>query len=148
MSQGRRWNIVSAVIVGAALIAGAAQAGQSPDQVTRKTRLRGGGDDPNVKVAGPINVRTKQSGTTPAPKPPADRVPCTVTFDNDTELFTKAYVDGRYAGTISPFGELTTSAVPGATVLYARADYDDGTADGWGPIRASCQTKYLWRLAD
>ena len=84
----------------------------------------------------------------PAGKAPNGRPLCSVTFDNHTDLITKTFVDGRYAGTIRPFGALSASVVPGSALLYARAEYDDGSADAWGPIRVSCRTKYLWRLAD
>jgi hypothetical protein len=127
---------------------GAAQVSGTPDQVTRKARFRGSAD-PNVKPGAEVNVRDKPSGVVPPQgKTPAGRASCSITFDNDTDLITKTYIDGVYAGTIRPFGELSASSVPGSTVLYARAEYDDGSADAWGPIRVSCRTKYLWRLAD
>ena len=120
-----------------------------PDQISRRTRLRSGPDDPNVKVTSEVNVRTKPSQVAaPVTKTPAGKVLCSVMFDNYTDLFTKTYIDGHYAGTIRPFGELTASAAPGSAVLYARAEYDDGTADAWGPIRVTCKTKYTWRLTD
>jgi hypothetical protein len=132
----------------AATIVLAAQTAEKPDQVSRRARLRGGAD-PNVKSDEPVNVRSKPSGIAPpASKAPAGQPQCAVTFDNHTDLFTKTYVDGHYAGTIRPFGTLTAGAAPGVAVLYARAEYDDGSADAWGPIRISCQTRYMWRLAD
>jgi hypothetical protein len=127
---------------------GAAQVSGTPDLVTRKARFRGSAD-PNVKPGAEVNVRDKPSGVVPPQgKTPAGRATCAITFDNDTDLITRTYIDGVYSGTIRPFGELSASAVPGSTVLYARAEYDDGSADAWGPIRVSCRTKYLWRLAD
>jgi hypothetical protein len=116
--------------------------------VTRKVRFRGG-DDPNVKPGAEINVRDRPSDVVPpATKVQSGRALCAVTFDNHTDLITKTYIDGRYAGTIRPFGALSASTPPGSAVLYARAEYDDGSADAWGPIRISCRTNYLWRLAD
>jgi hypothetical protein len=133
------------------LIAGAVRSGigqtpNTPDQTSRKVRLRGG-DDPNVKSSSAVNVRPKPSDITNRPTTPKP-TPCTVNFDNQTDLFTKTYIDGVYAGTIRPFGGLSAPAAVGSTMLYARAEYDDGSADAWGPIRISCQTKYTWRLAD
>jgi len=132
----------------AAMATGAAQVSGTPDLVTRKARFRGSAD-PNVKPGAEVNVRDKPSGVVAPPgKTGAGRASCAITFDNDTDLITKTYIDGVYAGTIRPFGELSASSVAGSTVLYARAEYDDGSADAWGPIRVSCRTKYLWRLAD
>jgi hypothetical protein len=139
----------TACAVGLLAIAAGAQVTGEPDMVTRKVRFRGGGEDPNVKPAAEVNIRNKPSDVVPpASKAPSGRALCAVTFDNHTDLITKTYVDGRYAGTIRPFGELSASIVPGSAVLYARAEYDDGSADAWGPIRVSCRTRYLWRLAD
>jgi hypothetical protein len=139
---------VAAIVLGAAMT-GLGQTVNAPDQVTRKARLREAGSDPNVMAGTEVNSRSKKSDVVaPAAKTPAGRTVCSIRFDNFTDLFTKTYIDGRFAGTIRPYGELEASAVPGTTVLYARADYDDGTADAWGPIRVTCQAKYLWRLTD
>ena len=136
------------LVAAAAMATGAAQVSGTPDLVTRKARFRGSAD-PNVKPGAEVNVRDKPSGVVPPQgKTPAGRATCSITFDNDTDLITRTYIDGVYAGTIRPFGELSASSVPGSTVLYARAEYDDGSADAWGPVRVSCRTKYLWRLAD
>ena len=139
----------AAILVLGAVVSGVSQTANAPDQVTRKARLRSAGDDPNVVAGTEVNSRSKKSDVVPpASKAPAGKASCAITFDNFTDLFTKIYIDGRYAGTIRPYGDLAASAVPGTTVLYARADYDDGTADAWGPIRMTCQAKYVWRLTD
>jgi hypothetical protein len=135
-------------LIAGAVTAGIGQTSNTPDQTTRKVRLRGG-DDPNVKSSSAVNVRPKPSDPGIPVSPPTSKpTPCTVNFDNQTDLFTKTYIDGVYAGTIRPFGGLTAPAAAGSTTLYARAEYDDGSADAWGPIRISCKTKYTWRLAD
>lgn len=151
--MGLRRVILALSLAGAVgtLVTAAVQTASKPDMVSRKARARGAADDSNVKVDTGVNTRAKPSPGEPAPPPLPPTPPrpsCAITFDNDTNLFTKTYIDGHYAGTILPFGELTATAPSGAAVLYARAEYDDGTADAWGPVRASCQTKYLWRLAD
>jgi hypothetical protein len=117
--------------------------------ITRRTRLRGSGADPNVAAGTEVNTRTRPSGVVPPPsKVDEGRALCSVTFDNHTDLIAKTYIDGRFAGTTRPFGELSTSIPPGAAVLYARAEFDDGTADAWGPVRVTCRTTYRWRLAE
>lgn len=138
----------SAGLLAVAIATAAAQASDAPDQITRRVRFRGG-DDPNVKTDVEINVRNKSSDVvSPLAKTPRQQQLCAITFDNQTDLFTKTYIDGRYSGTIRPFSEVSTGAVPGSTMLYARAEFDDGSADAWGPIRVNCRTKYRWRLSD
>jgi hypothetical protein len=127
---------------------GAAQEAARPDMVSKRVRLRGA-EDSNITAGGEVNVRgTPSNVVPPASKAPGGRALCSVTFDNHTDLIAKTYIDGHFAGTIRPFADLTTSIVAGGVVLYARAEYDDGSADAWGPVRASCRTKYTWRLAD
>ena len=144
-----RASIWGAGLVAFAITITAAQTdGPPPDQVTRRVRLRGGDDDPNVKADLAINVRKKSPDVVAPPaKTPVQQL-CAITFDNQTDLFAKAYIDGRYSLTIRPFSEVSTGAVPGSTMLYARAEFDDGSADAWGPIRVNCRTKYKWRLSD
>jgi hypothetical protein len=138
--------------IGVLAASGAAQDGATPDLTTRKMRLRGGGPDPNVTAGTEVNVRpTPPTVPPPAPsptKPGGAPALCSVTFENDTDLITKTYVDGRYAGTIRSRSELSASISPGMAVLYARAEFDDGSADAWGPVRVTCRTKYRWRLAE
>ena len=137
----------AALVSAAAWTTGRAQTAGAPDLVTRKVRFRGA-EDLNVKPGGDVNVRKPAADGAPQAKAPEGRPSCSVTFDNDTALITKTYIDGTFAGTIRPFGELSAPSAPGSTVLYARAEYDDGSADAWGPIRVSCRTKFRWRLAD
>ena len=131
-----------------------AQRTTPPDQVSRKIRVRDVGGDPNIAAAPEVNVRPRPpapagpGNPTPGPTPPVPRAQCAVTVDNKTELIAKAYIDGRYSGSVAAVGEMSTSIAAGATGLDARAEYDDGTADAWGPVRVSCRTKYVWRLAD
>ena len=154
ISRGRRiGRCLRASVSGACLFAfaiaiTAAQMDGPPDQTTRRVRLRGGDDDPNVKVDAAINVRKKSPDAVAPPAKTAAQQLCSITFDNQTDLFAKTYIDGRYLLTIRPFSEASTGSVPGSTMLYARAEFDDGSADAWGPIRVNCRTKYRWRLSD
>ena len=147
MSRAFIWT-TSSLLLAAAMATSLAQEIGKPDMVTRKVRFRGA-EDPNVKPAPEVNVRDRASDVVPpARKAPGGKALCAITFDNHTDLITKTYIDGRYAGTIRPFGELSAFTAVGSAMLYARAEYDDGSADAWGPIRANCRKKYLWRLAD
>jgi hypothetical protein len=148
----RRWVRVAAcgsLAVLLTAVAADAQRTIAPDQVSRKVRVRDMNGDTNIVAAPEVNVRDKPSGiAAPAGKGPTGRPQCLVTVDNHTDLITKTYIDGRFSGTVRPYAELATSIVPGSAVLYARAEYDDGSADAWGPVRVSCRTKYVWRLAE
>lgn len=121
-----------------------------PDQINQKETSRGKvSADPNVKEAEGVNTRN-QPAQLPGPaektKEKTRQALCAVMFDNYTGLWIQTYVDGRYAGTMRPWGELHTYAVAGPTVLYARAVYNDGTFDYWGPRNVSCSSRFRWRL--
>lgn len=141
------WCVMACSLIAAGT--GAAQDSAAPDMTTRRARLRGSGPDPNITASAEVNVRSVPSGVVPPPSKVGEgRALCSVTFDNHTDLVAKTYIDGRFAGTIRPFGELSASIVSGAALLYARAEFDDGTADAWGPVRVTCRTTYRWKLAD
>jgi hypothetical protein len=121
-----------------------------PDQVSKKESGRGA-TDANVKSDAATNEAGKPA-TLPSPAEKSGeksrQALCTVVFDNYTDLWIKTYVDGRYRGTMAPWGELNTYAVAGPTILYARADYPSGAFDYWGPVKFSCSTRHIWRLDD
>ena len=73
---------------------------------------------------------------------------CRVIFDNYTDLVIKTYVDGGYEGLMGRMGELSTYAVAGRTVVYARADYTDGSYRSWGPVTFNCAPgeSYTWKI--
>jgi hypothetical protein len=148
----RRWVGLVACGCSAVLMTATAvhaQRSSAPDQVTRKVRVRDINADTNISRSPEVNIRDKPSGVAPpAGKGRAGKPQCLVTVDNHTDLITKTYVDGRFSGTVRPFGELAMSIPPGSALLYARAEYDDGSADAWGPVRVTCRTMYVWRLAD
>src|SRR5688572_20850358 len=111
-SRRRRYSHMHALASAAALAVlaavsiSSAQVTDAPDMVTRKVRLRGS-EDSNVKAAPEVNVRNKASDVVPpAGKSPAGKPQCAVRFDNHTDLIAKTYIDGRFAGTIRPFGAL------------------------------------------
>lgn len=155
----RRTLAMSAVSMGLAMAVGLAmsvraempQAEAKPDQTSRKETGRGTGADPNVKSDTGVNTKDKPSAI-PGPeaktgeKSRGGQGICEVTFDNYTRLWVKTYVDGEYTGMMRPWGRLTAYAISGRTVLYARADYEGGTYDYWGPTTVQCGRSYLWRL--
>jgi len=71
-----------------------------------------------------------------------------VVFNNFSPWYVKCYVDGDYRGTIAPWGALNFPTGNGATLLYARADFDDGSTYRWGPRQFYYYSgnRYEWRL--
>jgi hypothetical protein len=107
-----------------------------------------GATDPNIKIGERINSTTKEQPSS-SPKSGAKGVStCGIFFDNYTNLYIKVFVDGDYEGVVGRMGEKTAYAIAGATVVYARADFDDGSFRSWGPITFQCSpgTTYTWKL--
>jgi hypothetical protein len=109
----------------------------------------GKGADPNVKKdKAKSNMVSQKNQTTP----PATRGSvygsdyCDVTIDNWTSYILDIYVDGDYRGTIGPWDNRVTWAVPGRTKLYARAVFDDGSYSAWGPTYIDAGYSYTWKL--
>jgi hypothetical protein len=100
--------------------------------------------DPNVKTTRGNN--NTQRGSTRG----SSTRWCGIYWDNYTDLYVDVFVDGEYEGTVAPMGELQTYAIAGATRVYARADYDDGSYDYWGPNTFTCNAgrNYTRRLMD
>jgi len=141
--------IALAAVIGLAHTAADNHRQSKPDQATSKESSRGKAtEDKNVKEAEGVNVRGKPS-TLPGPAEKTGEATrqtlCSVTFDNYTNLWVETYIDGRFAGKMTPWGELSTFVVSGPAVLYARALYTEGS-ERWGPINVSCAGAYRWRL--
>jgi hypothetical protein len=111
------------------------------------------GQDPNIKPNAGTNV---QGGAVAAGIPPEKQAAgaaskgstCQVRFDNRTNLYIATYTDGNSTGTMGPWGDVYTYAIAGATRLYARADFTDGSVTTWGPVMVDCPAggSYHWRL--
>jgi hypothetical protein len=71
-----------------------------------------------------------------------------VVFNNYSPWYVKCFVDGNYRGTVAPWGALDFPTGNGPTMLYARADFDDGSSYRWGPRQFFYYTgnRYQWRL--
>jgi len=71
-----------------------------------------------------------------------------VVFNNYSPWYVKCYVDGNYRGTVAPWGALNFPTGNGPTLLYARADFDDGGSYRWGPRQFLYYSgyQYQWRL--
>ena len=110
-------------------------------KATKGDASRGGEADPNIKQSKETNdpnttmeAPSKKGGATTR----GQGGYCEVQFDNRTKWYIKLYVDGDYRGTLSPYGDAVVLALPGSTSVYARANFDDGTFNYWGPSSYSC----------
>lgn len=64
---------------------------------------------------------------------------CKIIFGNDTDFRVKLYVGGIYRGTAAAFNDAYLYIAPVAEiVVYARADFTDGTFLVWGPEKYEC----------
>ncbi len=110
----------------------------------KSTKIEGerGGTDANIKDDSMINTAGAEFA---GPKEKAGSGGtrggagvCKVMLDNRTQLKIKIYVDGSFRGVIAPFGDSVTYTGAGATTVYARAEFDDGSAVYWGPSNYTC----------
>lgn len=133
---------------------GAGSSGPGSETVSSAARGAGTTDD-NIRAGGMTNTR---GGAAADVVVPADKATgtaargqasyCVVHFDNRSDLIIRTFVDGRYVGAMRGWGDVSAYAIPGATRLYARADYSDGSYDSWGPVVVDCPagSTYTWRL--
>jgi hypothetical protein len=120
-----------------------AQAGQDQEvKAAEGSSSKGSSTDSNISEDETPNSKSKK------PEPPASKggtskgssSGCEVQLDNWTPWKVKIYVDGKYQGTMMPYGESYTYATPGRVKVYARADFDDGSYLYWGPRNYSCNS--------
>ena len=122
----------------------AAQQPRKPN-ATAAAEAKRGTADPNIKQGRDAALKEKPEAQPPAPaektgEKTRQRV-CLLVFDNYTPNWIDAYADGRYRGTIAPYGELSTYVISGPTVAYgASATWT------WGPARFNCDTSFVWQL--
>ena len=123
----------------------AAQQPRKPDATAAAEAKRGGAADPNIKQNRDAVLKEKPETQPPGPaektgEKTRQRV-CLLVFDNYTPQWIDAYADGRYRGTVAPYGELSTYVISGPTVAYGAS-----ATHNWGPARFNCNTSYVWQL--
>jgi hypothetical protein len=117
-----------------------------------KSEVARGGADTNVKLDKRVNNLAKDARQAPpdkgGEKPRGAQGICRVHFDNRTPWWIHVFVDGNYEGLLPPWGDVQTYAVAGPTLLYGRADFDDGSRKTWGAVTVSCPAggTFSWRL--
>jgi len=143
--------LVIALALAMPLTAGAQTSKEAEGTVVKDTAQKargGGGEDPNIKSG------SAQNDPNPAavPKAPPDkggekaRGGCNLVADNFTPWVVKLYVSGIYVGSVSAWGKAAGYQSLSDLILYAVADFTDGTQKTWGPRVASCSGSYTWGL--
>ncbi len=149
-----RLLVACALAVSLVLFAGAVGAqlkeGKSAEDKAAKAR---GAQDPNIKVTRDKVEANDASKETPAPphkggaksRGPSD---CWVKYNNYTPWWIECYADGRYAGTVAPWGDFTANVGAGVTTLYARARFTGGSVSTWGPRVFACESDgyFTWNV--
>ncbi len=121
------------------------------EKVTQKSEKGSGTEDKNVTAMRSQNSKNSKSTKTKT-RGNGQRT-CNIDLINDTGYVIDIYIDGRYRGTISEYDSNYTTTGSGATKLYARAEFDDGTFLYWGPKDITCGNNskdgyFEWTLAE
>jgi len=134
-----------AVLLGAQLGAQEKATGKATDKAAA-SRGKGSAQDPNIKKSGEVNAPNANAAAPPSKGGSARAGVCEIHVDNRTGLYIKIYVDGDFQGTVGPWGDVAAYALSGATRLYGRADYTDGTYSSFGPRLIDCHGTFTWTL--
>jgi hypothetical protein len=127
----------------------AAPAGKQLDATPKP--LKAGDKDENVKIAAAKNDR-KNVPEAPPEKGGKGRGggagSCRVLVSNYTGLLIDVFIDGAHVGMVGRYNDGTMYTGSGTTMFYARAQYDDGSYDTWGPQAMTCESGGLmtWNL--
>ncbi len=69
-----------------------------------------------------------------------------ICIDSRADLIIKIYVDGNFAGTVSPWGDSCGHYGPGDHRVYARAVFADGSYSSWGPLVVDATPGFRWTV--
>lgn len=106
--------------------------------------------DTNIKSNSAVNSEDEKI---PAPEskggPKAKGGGCMIHVNNETPWIVSVYLGGEYEGTVSRYGDGYMPITSGFAVLYARADFDDGSVRTFGPREFRCiGGSYTWTLGN
>ncbi len=107
----------------------------------------GTADDPNITTEElPNSMANRQNAPANKGGNSKGAAGCKVIFDNYTDFRIKLYVNGSYRGTVGGFDDAYLYVAPSSdTVVYARADFDDGSYLYWGPTNYDCRSnQYIY----
>lgn len=147
----------SALLAAAIAIATLAGANAAQGQAVKRqagmtstsTRTRGGDADANVRrdeSPNPVNKPPTPEPIGKSTRGPTPLAPGQICVDSRVDLQVKIYVDGNFAGSVSPWGDSCGFYGPGEHRLYARAVYTDGSASSWGPVVSDATAGFRWTI--
>lgn len=136
-------------MLGALLVSAQTSKRKAPKAIELKAQksTARGADDPNIKDDNQANDPNAKIPAPEAKGGPKSRAgsACEVRLDNRTNYTIKIYIDGKYRGTVEPYGDAIGYAAPGETKVYARADFTDGSVLTWGPTIYNCNSgQYIY----
>jgi hypothetical protein len=104
--------------------------------------------DTNIKSNSAVNSEDEKI---PAPEskggPKAKGGGCMVHVNNETPWIVTVYFEGQYVGAVGRYGDAYMPITSGYAVLYARADFDNGSVRTFGPNNFRCDSgAYTWTL--
>jgi hypothetical protein len=114
-------------------------------------KSRGTGIDENIKSKAVTNNPKVSPAAPPAKGGTKSRGYCAPLYvDNRTPWKIQIYVDGSYVGMVSPWGDASgTYYADSKLVLYAVAEFLDGSRLTWGPQYAYCSDgPFTWKLTE
>jgi hypothetical protein len=119
---------------------------------THPTREKGAPAEPAPAVGdlAALNGQTDRAETTGQPRRKgggrskgAGAYAAEFHIDNRTDYFMNCFFNGRYAGSIAPYGDLYFNVTYGSARV---ACYAPGTDSQWGPTSVEITGNYTWRL--
>jgi len=121
-------------------------AAKPPKGVSDKAqKARGTATDENIKHGVSKNSEKDNPPIPPSKGGPKSRDYCDIHVDNRTPWHVDVYMDGDYAGTVGTYGDVY-GTIHNRAVMYAVADFDDGSRLTWGPRALSCSSSTTWTL--
>lgn len=150
-------NLVMWLFAGlfALVLAIPASAQSSSDDKSKTTVTKGQKAGPDADK----NIKDKSADNDPKQSIPAPEAkggtsrgpgpwPCQVHVDNRTGWKIHVYVDGRYDGLLSPWGDGYILTRNGTTTFFGVANFTDGSRLTWGQWVFNCpaQGVYTWSL--
>jgi hypothetical protein len=104
---------------------------------------RGQGEDANIRDKSEVN-----DPAIPAPPERTKGLLCGVALDNHTPWKIQVYFDQELQGLIPGYGDLGKVFITPETMVYARAEFKDGSRKNWGPRAFTCTNSeiYEWQL--
>jgi len=128
---------------------GGAKKAAATTSTDKAKKSRGGGEDSNIKSKTPQNDPSKFND--PSPKATGKTRGsgpgyCRLHVDSRVNAYVNIFVDGDFRGTVGPGGDVYGYTGNGATTLYGRADFTDGSSFSWGPRVIDCEGAFNWAI--